>query len=164
MTFLDSAGNELFMPLTAASFDRSANTTGFVTGYPSNPLIAAAAVFQFTSGVNNVFVYIPFTITSSTTNPDVVDLTVASAPSNSLSTWTGSAPLSPFNFFDLTDYNQFYTAVIGSNTVLISKFVYAVSSVSTAQSLAYTPASTLTNLGWNTAVVASTGSKLCYGS
>lgn len=152
------------MPLTAASFDSSANTRAFVTGYTVDPTIAAAAVFQFTSGVNNVYVYIPFTTTTTTTNPSVVDLTLASAPSNSLNTWSGTAALSPFNFFDLTDYNQFYTAVIGTDTVLISSFVYAVSSVGTAQSSAYAPASTLTGLSWTTAVVASTGSKLCYGS
>ena len=84
-------------------------------------------VMQFSLGANNVFVYIPFVSTTSNTNPDIVHLT-SSLVSNSIFNWGNSSSMAPFNFLDATDYNQWYTAVTGTNTVLISKFIYAVSS------------------------------------
>ena len=162
ITFLDRFGNELFLPLTGFSFDgANTTTTSFVTGYSVATTIDAAAVFLFSSGSNNVYVYIPFTTAAVTvtdnTNPNIVDLTATSAPSNSLSSWDGNGALTPFNFLIQTDYNQWYTASINSDTVLISNFVYKISSVNNANPSAIAPASTLTSLSWSAAVIASTG-------
>ena len=154
------------MTLTSVSYDSNAATTGFVTGYAS-PAVSAAVVFLFTSGSNNLFIYIPFTTgaISSNLNVDVVDLTSTSAPMNSLEGWAASGgSLSAFNFFDYTDYNQFYTQVIGSDTVLVSKFVYKVTAITAATSTQNAPASTLTGLTFTTATAAATGDKLCYAA
>ena len=133
MTFLDRYGNELFLTLSSFSFDSTSNTVVFVSGYATPTItISAAAVFLFNSGIHNVYIYIPFVTTPDPTNPDIVDLTSPLAPSNSLAGWDGNGALSPFNFFDNTDYNQWYTATIGTNTVLISKFVYAITSTANA--------------------------------
>ena len=121
--------------------------------------IDAAAVFLFNSGIHNVYVYIPFTTIISPTYPDLLNLTSPQAPSNSLDGWDGNGPLSPFNFFDNTDYNQWYTAVTGTNTVLVSKFVYRITSTTNADPGPTTPspAFDLDALTWTTAVVAATG-------
>ena len=154
--------------MNSFSYDSSSTTTGFVTGWDAvnsttNITIDAAAVFLFNSGANNVYVYIPFTQTLYPDNADVVDLTSAKAPSNSLSSWTGIGTLTPFNFFDQTDFNQWFTVVVGTNTVLISKFVYSISNTGAAASTPYGPAISLVSKGWTTAV-RSTGDKLCYSN
>ena len=160
MTFLDRYGNELFLTLSSFSFDSSSTTTGFVTNYATPAItISAAAVFLFNSGIHNVYVYIPFT-TPDPTNPDIVDLTSSLAPSNSLAGWDGNGALSPFNFFDSTDYNQWYTATTGTTTVLISKFVYATTNVTNANPSSGGPGSPgfeLTSITWTTGIVAATG-------
>ena len=162
MTFLDRYGNELFLTLSSFSFDSTSTTTGFVSGYATpNITISAAAVFLFNSGIHNVYVYIPFTSTSNNTYSDLIDLTSSLAPSNSLAGWDGNGALSPFNFFDNTDNNQWYTAATGTNTVLISKFVYAIASTANANiggmGVPPSPAFELDALTWGTAVVAATG-------
>ena len=120
---------------------------------------------QFASGSSNVFVYIPIIIgpVAPNNNADVVDLTLTSLVSNSIYNLADGSSLSPFNFFDMTDYNQWYTAVNGPNTVLTNKFIYAVSNTTFAGAVAIAaaPASTLTAITFN---VATTGDKLCYAS
>ena len=162
-TFLDRYGNDLFMLLNSFSFDNSANTIAFVTGYTTS--YSSAATFEFVSGNNKVYVFIPFTTNAPTNaNLDVVDLTAASAPPNNLANWNGNGVLSPFNFFDMTDYNQWYSTVIGTSTVLISNFIYRITNDNNAATTQAAPASTLTALAWTTAITAATGDKLCYAS
>lgn len=122
-------------------------------------------LFQTASGTNSVYVYIPFTTVVSTTNANLVDLTSTAAPTNTISSWNGNGALSAFNFFDMTDYNQWYSITSGTSTALISKFIYAVASDSNANAALTAPASTLigNQAAW-TAAVSTTGDKLCYAS
>ena len=152
------------MNLKSELFTKSNSDNWDVVNSTTNITITAAAVFLFNSGANNVHVYIPFTNTQYPDNADVIDLTAANAPSNSLSSWNGLGILTPFNFFDQTDFNQWFTAVDGTNTVLISKFVYSIASTSNAAGAAYAPSSTLTTIPWTPAIVRATGDKLCYSN
>jgi len=146
--------------------------TGYVTGYNNvNTTIAAVALFQFTSGSNMVYVYVPFSSKSISSNPtasnnlspDLIDLTNSYSllSSNSLSSFNSNQTLTAFNFLDNTDYNQWYTSVIGTSTILISKFVYNINSVSTASSTSGITALSTLDFG---STVTTTGDKLCYAS
>lgn len=142
-----------------------------VSGYNFNTTytsIFAAYIFKFTSNSNNVYLWIPITTSLTPANnsynsPDVVDLTSSKAPSNSLNTFTNTSSLASFNYFDLTDYNQWYTTVIGLNTLLVSKFIYKVASYATTSSSS-TVATSLLGLGLSTAQSLYYGNKLCYAS
>ncbi len=162
MSFLDRYGNDLNLSLTNFAITTSLNS--YVSGYSMTGSISHAVLFQFSDGTNNVYVYVPFTTTGVTTNADVVDLTSTSSyvPSNSISSYSSSSSLSAFNFFDTTEYNQWYTSVVGTSTILISKFVYKVSSALTAVDTG-SLATTITNLKFED-TVGSTGNKLCYAS
>jgi len=151
------------------AWDATGTATGLVSGYTTTP--TTVALFQFNSGSNIVYIYIPFIASSAhAPNVDVVDLTSTSsyAPSTTLSSFNGNSALSAFNFFDLTDYNQWYTVVSATSapatTVLVSKFVYQISSVSSATTAASTLASTISGLSFLSTNAASTGDKLCYAS
>ena len=139
-----------------------------MTGYGTNPTSAVVILFQTSSGTNSIYLYIPFTTTASTTNANLVDLTSTAAPTNTLSTWDGAGALSAFNFFDMTDYNQWYSITSGTSTVLISKFIYRVASDANALGSANAqpaPASALTaSLSAFTTAASTTGNKLCYAS
>lgn len=100
--------------------------------------------------------YIPVTDTADTNNHDVTTV-------DSFSSFALPASLSTLNFLDQTLYNQWYTVAVGSNTVLVSNFVYKLSSISTAQAAASALASTVAGIDWN-AAIAGTGDKLCYAS
>lgn len=93
--------------------------------------IQGAAVFKFyqSSTAPTVFVYIPFTSTGSDSNLNVVDLTQTSKISNSLSHYDGNGALSAFNFFDTTNYNQWFVQNIGTEYVLVSRYIYKINSV-----------------------------------
>jgi hypothetical protein len=105
--------------------------------------------------------------TYSLSSPDVVDLISGLAPSNSLANFNDGSSLSAFNFFDLTDYNQWYTTVfMNQNTLLVSKFIYRVSTMPTP-----TSSSTSGTAGYNLNQLippafqsATYGNKLCYAS
>ena len=158
---MDRYGSERTLDLNSMSFDNQ--QTGFVVGYASSPTIDAAVTFLFSDGTNNVYVYIPLTTTVST-SVDVVDLTSTKAPMNALAGWDGSGSLTPFNFFDYTDYNQWYTQVIGTNTVLVNKFVYKITATNSKSTNAQVPGSTLASLTFDASTAAATGDKLCYAS
>jgi hypothetical protein len=128
MKFLDVYGNDLNLLLTDYSYDIAAG--GFTTGLYSNAP-QGAHIFEFSDGTNNVYLYIPTTVASIPADQTQVDLTSPLAPSNSLKSFTGTGALSPFNFIDMTDYNQFYTLTAGKNTLLASKFYYRVSNAPT---------------------------------
>ena len=83
---------------------------------------------------------------------------------NSLAGWDGSGTLSPFNFFDYTDYNQWYTQVMGTDTALVSNFVYRITSVAAASTTAKATSTSLNALAFSTATAATTGDKLSYAS
>lgn len=169
MKFLDVSGSDLGLTLTNYALDSS--TKSIVTGYNINAAyysIFAAYIFQFTSGSNNVYLWIPITLSSAPSNNsfnsvDVVDLTSNTAPGNNLAYFTNTSSLSAFNFFDLTDYNQWYTTVIGTNTLLVSKFIYRVGTYATVTSSS-TAATNLLNLNISSAQSGSYGNKLCYAS
>jgi hypothetical protein len=100
-----------------------------------------------------------------TSIPDLVDLTNSAGqlPSNTLQSFNGNGALSAFNFFDNTDFNQWYTSVVGLNTVLVSKFVYNIASTSAAATSASATTTAFTAINWQGAI-ATTGDKLCYAS
>lgn len=108
----------------------------------------------------NVYVYVPFTTSDCGSKADCVDLANSRVPSNTLQSYAGQTILSPFNFFQNTDYNQWYTAVdsANSNTVLVSKFVYKIASAPSGSVDAIE--ATFGGLSWNYG----TGDKLCYAS
>jgi len=177
MKFLDVYGTDLDLTLTnfALTTDNNALVTGYNIPATSGISISAAYVFQFTSGVSNVsnvYLWIPVTTspvptTYSLSSPDVVDLISGLAPSNSLANFNDGSSLSAFNFFDLTDYNQWYTTVfMNQNTLLVSKFIYRVSTMPTP-----TSSSTSGTAGYNLNQLippafqsATYGNKLCYAS
>jgi hypothetical protein len=100
-----------------------------------------------------------------TSIPDLVDLTNSAGqlPSNTLQSFNGNGALSAFNFFDNTDFNQWYTSVVGLNTVLVSKFVYNIASTSAAATSTSATTTAFTAINWQGAI-ATTGDKLCYAS
>lgn len=100
--------------------------------------------------------YIPVTDTADPTNHDVTTV-------DSFSSFAIPASLSALNFLDQTIYNQWYTVVVGTTTVLVSNFIYKVSSIATAEAAASTLAGTVAGIDWN-AAIAGTGDKLCYAS
>jgi hypothetical protein len=155
MKFLDVYGNDLSLSLTNYGLDKNI----LVTGY--NITITDAYIFQFTSGASNVYLYIPVTKDASLTSVDLVDLTSGLAPSNSLANFGDSSSLSAFNFFDLTDYNQWYTTVIGLNTLLASKFIYRVANIPNTL-INGTASTNLQALSFTQ--TSSYGDKLCYAS
>ena len=163
MTYLDIYGNELFLPLSQISV----GTPSFsVTGY-NGATTDFATIFEFVSGANKVYVYIPFiTNAQNISNPYIVDLQAATAPSNSLHNWDGTGGLNIFNFFDMTDYNQWYSITNGTQTVLINRFIYYIPT--TPGTLTLTSGTSananLNNVGFTSADAAITGQKLCYGS
>jgi hypothetical protein len=161
LIFLDRYGNEFTAPLTSFSFTRNGAMTGFVTGYSTTP--ATVAVFQFVSGINNVYVWVPF-ITSTPTGVDVIDLTSTLAPANAIESFNGDGALSAFNLFDKTDFNLWYALTSGTNTVLASRFVYRITSVSNANAALAGAASNLDGVGFSDAIAYATGEKLCYAS
>lgn len=168
--FLDRFGNDLNLTLSQFAFE-TLGLISFVSGYSTT--LTAAALFQFvnSTGTESVYVYVPFVTgkpASSNTFVDLVDLTTAGSqiqlPSNTLQNLNVNSPLSAFNFFDNTDFNQWYTSVSGTNTVLVSKFVYNINSISGASG---SNSSGLTTpflaIPWNS-TISSTGDKLCYAS
>jgi hypothetical protein len=89
----------------------------------------SAVLFKFTSGTTNVYVFVPFiTASSSPISAYEIDLSSNLVPSNTLKDFNGNSALSAFNFLDLTTYNQWYSAFVGSDTVLVSTFVYKINS------------------------------------
>ena len=136
----------------------------YVSGYSLTGNISHAVLFLFSDGTNKVYMYVPFSIDANAKSADVVDLTSTSAPTNSLSSYSSSSgsSLSAFNFFDNTDYNQWYTSVVGTSTILISKFIYKVSTALNASDSGNL-ATTITVLKFED-TVGSTGNKLCYAS
>jgi len=162
MSFLDRYGNDLNLTLTNFAITTSLNS--YVSGYSMTGSISHAVLFQFSDATSNVYVYVPFTNSGNSIDLDVVDLTSSSSyvPKNALSSYSSSSSLSAFNFFDTTEYNQWYTSVVGTNTILISKFVYKVSSTLSASDTAGL-ATTITNLKFED-TVGNTGNKLCYAS
>ena len=87
-------------------------------------------------------------------NPDITTV-------DSFSSFAVGSALSTLNFLDQTIYNQWYTAVSGSNTVLISNFIYTVTSTSTAGTTESAITTTMVGMNWD---VTGTGDKLCYAS
>ena len=166
MVFLDRYGNDLNLSLSSFAFDT--NSISLVSGYKlsTGASVSAGAIFKFASGISTVYVYVPFTastFSTTSTSGDWIDLTKSYTylPSTSLAGFTTSQPLSLFNILISTDYNQWYTSVVGNTTILISKFVYNINSVSTA-----TPSSLGTAIlaaGFDGAI-GTTGDKLCYAS
>lgn len=114
----------------------AAGMTTYVTNYQSSPAItiAGAAVFKYTSTVSTttVYVYIPVATTGSASNADVIDLTdAAKSPSHTFSRFDGNGNLnSCFSFLNHNNYNQWYTQSSGTNVVLVSRYIYKVSSAS----------------------------------
>lgn len=177
--FLDRYGNDVTLTLNSYTFESSTILTQFVNGYqasatPSTFTATYVALFQFsnTAMTENVFIYIPFVTgmpLSTNTYTDIVDLTTSGnqLPSNTLQSFSGMGALTPFNFFDNTDFNQWYTAAQNSggniSTVLISKFVYNINTVSGVSSTASTLTNTFNAIPWNS-LIATTGDKLCYAS
>ena len=64
-----------------------------------------------------------------------------------------------FNIFNKNNYNQWYTAVTGTNTVLVSNFVYRIKSVLSTTTGTFV--SDMVGVSWP---IGSTGDKLCYAS
>ena len=83
------------------------------------------------------------------------------APSNALKDFTAdNDSIAAFNFFVMTDYNQWYTMTSGdSTTVLVSKFVYKITSIDNA-TVREQIASDLEGL----ILDSTTADKLCYAS
>lgn len=158
MKFLDIYGNDLNLPLTDYAYDSTAATfTSHL--YTTSP--TGAHIIKFSDGTNNVYVYIP-TTTSAIPNTDQtgIDLTKTSAPSNSLYSFTGMGALSPFNLIDMTDLNQFYTITTATNTLLVNKFYYKVTTGPTQSGTnLYTE---MNGKSWSSNY--KTGDKLCYAS
>jgi hypothetical protein len=168
MKFLDTYGNDLELTLTDVSISTTA--IDLVTGYSTTGGAITAGssfIFEFTNGSNIVYVWIPVTIGGSKSNPDLIDLTDKNAPSNSIfgQAFTNNPlnnPLTPFNFFDQTDYNQWYTTVVGSKTLLASKFMYKVSVLPTSLA-GLTAEAVITTVNWDNGNT-NYGNKLCYAS
>ena len=160
LSFLDRYGNDLNLPLTNFGITTSMNS--YVTGYSLTGNISHAVLFLFSDGTNKVYMYVPFSTNADAKSADAVDLTSTSAPTNSLSSYSSGSSLSAFNFFDNTDYNQWYTSVVGTSTILISKFIYKVSTALNASDSGNL-ATTITGLKFED-TVGSTGNKLCYAS
>jgi hypothetical protein len=120
----------------------------------------AALILQFgdTAG-NTVYLYIPVIDTaalgSDNINPDITTV-------DSFTSFALPASLSALNFLDQTIYNQWYTVVVGSNTVLVSNFIYKVAALP-SQTTQGAASSAMTAIGWANAISAS-GDKLCYAS
>lgn len=91
----------------------------------------------------------------------------SSGPSASFSSFDGNGNLnSCFSFLNQNNFNQWYTQTTGTNTVLVSRYIYKVASINNLQTSDPTPASELNNLksSFNTANAKATGDKLCYAS
>lgn len=164
MKFLDTYGNDLELTLTDVSISTTAKD--LVTGYSTTGgavTVESSFIFEFSNGSNIVYVWIPVTTAGSKSNPDLIDLTDKNAPSNSINgqAFTNN-PLTPFNFFDQTDYNQWYTTVVGTKTLLASKFIYKLSTAPTPF-----PGSTaqtgIQGVNWDNGNT-DYGNKLCYAS
>jgi hypothetical protein len=182
LRFLDYWGNDLVLPLTSFAYDTGAFLSNYgltsVSGItliggttPTVTAPTAGFIFQFYDGSNTVYLYIP-TITSSSTrtlyDTYYIDLTTSGAPSNSIGNLNlGGAALSAFNFIDGTNYNQFYSVAYSAgarSTLLVSSFYYGVSSSLASQTTTMGSLWTsLTNIDWSTAAMA-TGTKLCYAA
>lgn len=137
LKFLDAYGNDLNLPLTDFVLDNSSIATAFVSGYGTRSPTANVAVtpeaaftFKFSDGTRNVYVYIPVTTTGNAKNPDMVDLTASGGAVGSFVIGATPTPLTSFNMLDQTDYNLWYTAVSGFDTILVSNFIYKISSTS----------------------------------
>lgn len=162
MKFLDYFGNDLELTLNNVAV--SSARKDLVTGYSALGTFTPATsyIFEFKNGSNIVYVWIPIVTTGESKNPDLIDLTSSSAPSNSINTITiTNTPLTPFNFFDQTDYNQWYTSVVGTKTLLASKFMYKVTTA--PADLIIGSLQDDINIDWN-AGAATYGNKLCYAS
>lgn len=85
----------------------------------------AALILQFGDASNTVYVYIPVVTTLDNTNTDITVV-------DSFTSFAVGSSLSALNFLDQTIYNQWYTVVSGTNTVLISNFIYKVASIGSA--------------------------------
>lgn len=122
---------------------------------------------KFVSGSNAVYVVFPVTATvpaNTQYNSAYLDLRVenSKAPANSIYNFdVASSEMSAFNLFAGTDYNIFYTATVGSNTILISSFILIVNSLATTDTSA--GFSELMTLDWD-AAIPTTGDKLCYAA
>ena len=137
--FQDNSGTRYNLPLYSYTWTKGDTMDNFATNYLSSTFggttyalnIQGAAVFKFyqSSTAPTVFVYIPFTSTGSDSNLNVVDLTQTSKISNSLSHYDGNGALSAFNFFDTTNYNQWFVQNIGTEYVLVSRYIYKINSV-----------------------------------
>ena len=158
------------MNLNLDSYLFSSNVafTGFVTGYSTPmPVATAAYVMKFTSGLNTVYLLIPVTATIPTAasySEAVLDLRVGqpNVPYNAIYDFSvTSSNFNAFNILDLTDYNLFYTATVGSNTLLVSNFVFIISSIAGATNTA--TFGDITTLNWDGAVP-STGDELCHAA
>jgi len=83
--------------------------------------------------------------------------------------FNGNSALSAFNFFDMTDYNQWYTIVSGTSapatTLLMSKFIYRITSTTSATTpTSSTLATAIAAVGYSASNALATGDKLCYAS
>ncbi len=120
----------------------------------------AALILQFSDTANTLYMYIPVidaaTLGSDKVNPDITTV-------DSFTSFDTSSTLSTLNFLDQTIYNQWYTVAVGSNTVLVSNFIYKVSSIANAQATQGAASLAMTGIDWASAIT-STGDKLCYAS
>lgn len=92
-------------------------------------------MFKFSDGTNTVYVYIPVTTTADAkNNHDFIDLQQIGEALGSFSIGSGSTSLNIFNIFNKNDYNQWYTAVTGTTSILVSSFVYRIKSASNPKS------------------------------
>jgi hypothetical protein len=90
-------------------------------------------------------------------NPDVIDLTnTATLGSSPLNAFTYQLSLSAFNFLDQNNYNLWYTAVSGTNTVLVSNYIYRITATSVTASSQ--------NLAGSLSAFTTPSDKLCYAS
>jgi hypothetical protein len=124
-------------------------------------------VFQFSDGTNNIYLYVPFTTSGSSDNAAVVDLTSTAAPSaySALKNFQiTNSSLTAFNILQRTELNQFYTSVVGKNTLLVSNFIFKVASTSTALPSQGTASISMAAIGTWDAQGAIVGNKLCYAS
>ena len=81
-------------------------------------------MFKFISGTNNVYVFIPFT--TSTTNDNINFLNNVGKPIGSFVVSGTPVPLTAFNSVGETNYNVWFSANSGTNTILASNFIYQV--------------------------------------
>ena len=123
---------------------------------------------KFTTGSNALYLVIPVTATvpsDASYSEAVMDLRVgqSNVVANAIYDFNvASSGFNAFNLLDLTDFNIFYTATVGFNTILVSNFVFIVNSVASADS-ATTTFSGLTTNNWDLDVP-STGDKLCHAA